>query len=132
MALIDLSMGHQLVSLSIVILIPLNRLTCTVSFLAVMKASGKDNSVVHSESGKVGKTVKYVKQLPYDTDRKDVFDILFNPEWHFESSKDGRPCSYLMKITRSGFKGNKSMTKCNGSFQCSNQHFPNLVQVQQG
>ena len=74
MALIDLSMGHQLVSLSIFILIPLNRLTCTVSFLAVMKARvARTIRLCIVNPVKWEKTsVKYVKQLPYDTDRKDV------------------------------------------------------------
>ena len=35
--------------------------------------------------------VKHVKQLPYDIDGRAIFNIPFNPEKRFESSRDGRP-----------------------------------------
>ena len=61
--------------------------------------SEEDTSIVRNESWKVyvkqsylEKTpVKHVKQLPYDIDGRAIFNIPFNPEKRFESSRDGRP-----------------------------------------
>ena len=73
----------------------------------------EDASILRSESGKVyvkqshlEKTpVKHVKQLPYDIDGRGIFNVPFNPEKRFESSRDGRPWSNLMRSRRSEFKG---------------------------
>ena len=89
-----------------------------------------------NESGKVyvkqsywEKTqVKHVKQLPYDIDGRAIFNVPFNPGKHFESSRDGRPWSNLMRSRRSGFKGDRFMVQCKGSFQCSNPHCPHVFQ----
>ena len=91
---------------------------------------------MRNESGKVyvkqsywEKTqVKHVKQLPYDIDGRAIFNVPFNPGKHFESSRDGRPWSNLMRSRRSGFKGDRFMVQCKGSFQCSNPHCPHVAQ----
>ena len=96
----------------------------------------EDTSIVRSESGKVyvkqcywEKTpVKHVKQLPYDIHGRAIFNVPFNPEKRFESSRDGRPWSNLMRSRRSGFKGDRFMVQCKGSFQCSYPHCPHVVQ----
>ena len=54
--------------------------------------SEEDFSIVRSESGQVyvilGKTpVEGVKQLPYDIDGRAIFNVPFNPEKRFESSR---------------------------------------------
>ena len=69
-----------------------------------------------------------MKQLPYDIDGTDILNIPLNPKTCFESSKDDRPLSNLMRNKRSGFKGYRFMTKFKGSFQCSNPHCANRVQ----
>ena len=96
----------------------------------------EESSIVRSECGKVyvkqsywEKTpVKHVKQLPYDIDGRAIFNVPFNPGKRFESSRDGRPWSNLMRSRRSGFKGDRFMVQCKGSFQCSNPHCPHVVQ----
>ena len=69
-----------------------------------------------------------MKQLPYDIDGRSIFNVPFNPENRFESSREGRPWSNLMRSRRSGFKGDRFMVQCKGSFQCSNLHCPHVVQ----
>ena len=69
-----------------------------------------------------------MKQLPYDIDGTAIFNIPFNPEKHFESLRDGRPWSNLMRSRRSGFKGDRFMVQSKVSFQCSNPHCRHVVQ----
>ena len=96
----------------------------------------EETSIVRSECGKVyvkqsywEKTpVKHVKQLPYDIDGRAIFNVPFNPGKCFEPSRDGRPWSNLMRSRPSGFKGDRFMVQCKGSFQCSNPHCPHVVQ----
>ena len=98
--------------------------------------SEEDTPIARSESGKVYvkqsywvKTpVKHVKQLPYDIDGRGIFHVPFNPKKRFESSRDGRPWSNVMRSRRSGFKGDRFMIQCKGSFQCSNPHCLHVVQ----
>ena len=71
--------------------------------------------------------MKHVKQFPYDIDGRGIFNVPFNPEKRFESSRDGRPWSNLMRTRRSGFKGDRFIVQCKGSFQCSNPHCPQVA-----
>ena len=98
--------------------------------------SEEDTSIVRSESGKVyvkqsywEKTpVKHVKQLPYDIDGRGIFNVPFNPEKRFESSRDGRPWSKLMRSRRSGFKSERFMVQCKGLFRYCNPHCRHVAQ----
>ena len=75
---------------------------------SISSESEEDTSMVRSESGKVyvkqsywEKTpVKHVKQLPYDSVGKAIFNVPFNAEKSFESSRDGRPWSNLTRSRR--------------------------------
>ena len=98
--------------------------------------SEEDTSVVRSESAKLyvkesywGKTpVKHVKQFSYDIDGRGIFNVPFNPEKRFESSRDGRPWTNVIRSRQGGFKGDRFIAQCKGSFQCSNPHCPDVVQ----
>ena len=87
--------------------------------------SEEETSIVRSESGKV-----YVKQSYWEkTPVKESARLcVVNPGKCFESSRDGRPWSNLMRSRRSGFKGDRFVVQCKGSFQCFNPHCPHVVQ----
>ena len=87
--------------------------------------SEEETSIVRSESGKV-----YVKQSYWEkTPVKESARLcVVNPGKCFESSRDGRPWSNLMRSRRSGFKGDRFVVQCKGSFQRFNPHYPHVVQ----
>ena len=73
-------------------------------------------------------SINQTNQLPFDIDGNCIFEIPFNTDKRFGSTKDGRYWGPLRESKRSGFSGDRYIATCRGSFECHNENCPYLIE----
>ena len=66
--------------------------------------------------------------LPYDVDGNQAFILPLDKTKRFKNSKDGRHWTNIRESWKSNFSGDRYMTTCRGSFECSNIDCPHVTQ----